>query len=316
MNKQDTGVVSDSIVKLLCESPLIIRGGNGFLTSEISLLPIIAELEQASAIDGEDVKDKRVNDLDLRIISTMVYAIGNQISSVRVLPSIMKECHAVIDIVVEEISRCDGLTHGERVKYLAEFQSFCEELAKWAEESISAGDINQTEVLHKFNSYLNLLKRRTAMLILYLKELEKTVKRGEKALLRKEVEQREKAVRQREGAEKSFLLSLFDESMPNAQIPLAEKSARTELKGKRRKRTVSSNPSPQQMKAYRLVHVEGKTRAQAAIEMRCSPQNISELLKIAEAKVSAQPSRSVNLAKAQALPEDKRGQVNISERDT
>jgi DNA-binding CsgD family transcriptional regulator len=102
---------------------------------------------------------------------------------------------------------------------------------------------------------------------------------------------------------------------------IGTKSARTVIseakKGiKRRKRLISSELSKRQQEVFRLIRVEGKTPKQAAIEMQCSSQNISKLLKKAEAKVEAQQSRSVNLAKAQPLPKDRRGQENISEDDT
>ncbi|MGA2172610.1 MAG: sigma factor-like helix-turn-helix DNA-binding protein [Sedimentisphaerales bacterium] len=85
---------------------------------------------------------------------------------------------------------------------------------------------------------------------------------------------------------------------------------------KRRKRRISSELSKRQQEVFRLIRVEGKTPKQAAIEMQCSSQNISKLLKKAEAKVEAQQSRSVNLAKAQPLPKDSRGQENLSDNDT
>jgi predicted DNA-binding protein (UPF0251 family) len=85
---------------------------------------------------------------------------------------------------------------------------------------------------------------------------------------------------------------------------------------KRRKRKVSSELTKRESEAYRLVYIEGKTPQQAKIEMRCSLQNIYKLLNKAEVKVDALQSRSVNLAKAQSLPKDRRGQENISEDDT
>lgn len=85
---------------------------------------------------------------------------------------------------------------------------------------------------------------------------------------------------------------------------------------RRRKRRVSSELTQRESEAYTLIHVQRKTQKQAAIEMRCEPQNICKLLKKAEAKVKAQQSHSVNLAKAQTLPRDRRGQENISEDET
>jgi predicted DNA-binding protein (UPF0251 family) len=81
----------------------------------------------------------------------------------------------------------------------------------------------------------------------------------------------------------------------------------------RKRRKVSSELSKREIEAYQLVHVQNKTRSQAAIEMRCSKQNVSNLLKKAEAKIKAQRSRSINWDKTQKLPEDERGQVQCSE---
>jgi predicted DNA-binding protein (UPF0251 family) len=83
---------------------------------------------------------------------------------------------------------------------------------------------------------------------------------------------------------------------------------------KRKRRRVSSELSEREKEAYRIVHVQGKTPNQAAIEMNCSKQNVSNLLKKAEAKIKAQRSRSINWDKTQKLPEDKRGQTQCSER--
>jgi len=85
-------------------------------------------------------------------------------------------------------------------------------------------------------------------------------------------------------------------------------------KGKIKKRNikVSSDLTPKETKVWTLIHVNKKTQQQAAIEMRCTPQNVSKLLKKAEAKMNAKNSRSINLGKAQKLPEDRRGQTNIS----
>lgn len=87
-------------------------------------------------------------------------------------------------------------------------------------------------------------------------------------------------------------------------------------KVKRRRRKVSSELTKREREVYQLIHIGRKTPRQAAIEMRCSPQNISKLLTKAEAKVNALQSRSVNLAKAQPLPKDRRGQENLSDDDT
>lgn len=80
---------------------------------------------------------------------------------------------------------------------------------------------------------------------------------------------------------------------------------------KKRKRKVSSELTPKETEVFTLIHVQNKTQQQAAIEMSCTPQNISKLLKKAEAKIKAKNSRSINLKQAQNLPKDRRGQINI-----
>lgn len=87
----------------------------------------------------------------------------------------------------------------------------------------------------------------------------------------------------------------------------------TKKKLKRRKRNVSSELTPKETEVFTLIHVQKKTPQQAAIELRCSKQNISKLLKKAEAKIKAQRSRSINWDKTQKLPEDNRGQIQFSE---
>jgi len=88
-------------------------------------------------------------------------------------------------------------------------------------------------------------------------------------------------------------------------------------KGKTKKRNikVSSDLTPKETEVWTLIHVKKKTQRQAAIELRCTPQNVSKLLKKAEAKMQARNSRSINLSKAQKLPEDRRGQTDISNED-
>jgi len=83
-------------------------------------------------------------------------------------------------------------------------------------------------------------------------------------------------------------------------------------KTKKRKRKISSELTKAEREVFQLVHIQGKTPKQAAIEMRCTKQNVSQLLKKAEMKIKAQQSRSISLTKAQKLPEDKRGQVQLS----
>jgi len=89
----------------------------------------------------------------------------------------------------------------------------------------------------------------------------------------------------------------------------------TRKKRKQRKRKVSSELTLKETEVFALIHVRKKTQQQAAIEMGCTPQNISNLLKKAETKMKAQNSRSINFSKAQKLPEDRRGQTNISNKD-
>ncbi len=80
---------------------------------------------------------------------------------------------------------------------------------------------------------------------------------------------------------------------------------------KKRKRKASSELSKRETEVYRMVHAEGKTQQQAALELNCSPQNISKHLLSAEKKLAAKNSRSVSTEKAQDLPHDKRGQEII-----
>lgn len=89
----------------------------------------------------------------------------------------------------------------------------------------------------------------------------------------------------------------------------------TKKKTKKRNRKVSSGLTPKETEVFTLIHVRKITQQQAAIEMDCSPQNVSKLLKKAEAKMKARNSRSINLKEAQKLPADRRGQTNISNED-
>lgn len=86
-------------------------------------------------------------------------------------------------------------------------------------------------------------------------------------------------------------------------------------KTKKRNIKISSGLTPKETEVFTLIHVQSKTHQQAAIEMRCTVQNVSKLLKKAEAKMKARNSRSINLNKAQKLPEDRRGQTNLSNED-
>jgi len=87
---------------------------------------------------------------------------------------------------------------------------------------------------------------------------------------------------------------------------------RKKVKRVRRKSSVLTR---REQEVYRLIHIEGKTPSQAAYELGCSPQNVSKLLKKAEMKLGLGKSRSISLSKAQKLPEDKRGQVDVCTED-
>jgi len=89
------------------------------------------------------------------------------------------------------------------------------------------------------------------------------------------------------------------------------KTGKAREKSGKMKRRVSSELTPRQQEAYTLVHVGGKTPQQAAIEMRCTAQNVYKLLGQAEAKVKAKQARSIDHGKAQKIPTDKRGQPLI-----
>lgn len=79
---------------------------------------------------------------------------------------------------------------------------------------------------------------------------------------------------------------------------------------RRRLRAAASGLSLPEQRVWALVHVQGKTLAQAAMELSCSRQNISKNLKNAEEKMKAQRSRSA--ACPSRLPHDTRGQVCLS----
>lgn len=84
---------------------------------------------------------------------------------------------------------------------------------------------------------------------------------------------------------------------------------------KRRKKRVSSALTPRQVEVHKLIHNRGLTPQEAALELDCSPQNISQILKKAEAKANAIRSRSINLSRASQIPTDKREQDSISAAD-
>lgn len=103
------------------------------------------------------------------------------------------------------------------------------------------------------------------------------------------------------------------EHLKVAELLKVDKGKPSRTKTRKRRRRVSSELTRREKEVYTLVHLRGKTSRQAAIEMRCTPQNVSQLLKKAEEKIKAQTSRSISSKQVQKLPEDKRGQVNLSE---
>lgn len=85
-------------------------------------------------------------------------------------------------------------------------------------------------------------------------------------------------------------------------------------KTKKRTRMASSELSKKETQVYTMIHTRGITQAQAAIELGCSQQNISKHLRNIEKKLKAkEASRSINQSQTRRMPEDKRGQVNISD---
>lgn len=93
----------------------------------------------------------------------------------------------------------------------------------------------------------------------------------------------------------------------------SDKTVKQTPKVKKHKCKSSSKLSERETEVYRMVHAEGKTQQQAALELNCSRQNISRHLNNAEKKIAAKTSRSVSTEKAQDLPHDKRGQEIIEE---
>ena len=87
----------------------------------------------------------------------------------------------------------------------------------------------------------------------------------------------------------------------------------TAPKRKKTKRRKSAKPTPRQEEAYALTHVRRLTLKQAGLEMGCTPQCVSKLLKIAEEKAKADYSPSIDSSKIQNYPHDKRGNVMIDE---
>lgn len=98
------------------------------------------------------------------------------------------------------------------------------------------------------------------------------------------------------------LAGLVDSCLPNAGVVASS--------SRRRIQPASSSLSAREQRIWALVYVQGKSLGQAAIELKCSRQNISKHLKNAEAKMKAKRSRSV--AAGLPLAHDNRGQASIS----
>lgn len=111
----------------------------------------------------------------------------------------------------------------------------------------------------------------------------------------------------------SQLVSAIRDAVKKWQTPEKVTKQQQTPKLKKRKRKSSSKLSVRETEVYRMVHAEGKTQQQAALELKCSVQNISKHLNNAEKKLKAKTSRSVSTEKAQDLPHDKRGQEIIAE---
>jgi DNA-binding CsgD family transcriptional regulator len=73
------------------------------------------------------------------------------------------------------------------------------------------------------------------------------------------------------------------------------------------RRKASSALSQKEQQVWACVYIQGKTVTQTAIELSCTPQNISKHLNNAQRKIKARQSRSANTTRP--LPEDSRGQV-------
>lgn len=86
---------------------------------------------------------------------------------------------------------------------------------------------------------------------------------------------------------------------------------------KKRNQMASSELSKRELQVYTMIHTRGITQTQAAIELGCSPQNISKHLINAEKKMQAKEAkRTINRSQSRRLPEDNRGQVNIGGNDS
>lgn len=97
------------------------------------------------------------------------------------------------------------------------------------------------------------------------------------------------------------LARIVDSCQPNPGVFASSSNRRTQ--------PASSSLSTREQRIWAMVHVQGKSLGQAAIELKCSRQNISKHLKNAEAKMKAISSRSV--ATGLQFPHDNRGQAGI-----
>jgi DNA-binding CsgD family transcriptional regulator len=80
-----------------------------------------------------------------------------------------------------------------------------------------------------------------------------------------------------------------------------------------RKRLASSKLSKIEQQVYSMIHVQGKNVSEAALEMNCSVQNIYKHERNAQKKLEAQNSSTRSVSAYNNLPQDNRGQVNVSE---
>ena len=114
------------------------------------------------------------------------------------------------------------------------------------------------------------------------------------------------------------------ELLPREEIPrtmsglvkLFGSSEAPKKTARRKPRFRSPELTPRQLQAFRLIHVRGLTRRQAANEMGCTAQNAGELNRKAEAKVEAGKSRSISSTKTIRLPTDADGQVMVGDGTT
>lgn len=84
---------------------------------------------------------------------------------------------------------------------------------------------------------------------------------------------------------------------------------------KKRQRRASSELSKREQQVYAMIHSQGLSQAQAAIELGCSQQNVNKHLLNSERKIKAKTSRSINMTRAKKLPTDKREQEIIPDQD-